>query len=63
MCLWKAERLTNCADIFRYIEEGVRNSEDIEAHRGTRLGGLGSFADLDIISRTSGSDGCIPIWN
>lgn len=30
---------TDLAEILRYIEAGVRNSEDIEAHSGTRLGG------------------------
>lgn len=56
-------RVTDCAEIFRYMDEGVRNSEDMEAHNGTRLGGLGKLADFDKISRTSCSDGCIPIWN
>jgi hypothetical protein len=30
--------LAHCAEILRYIEDGVRNSADTEAHIGTRLG-------------------------
>lgn len=40
----------------------MRNSEDIEAHIGMRLGGLESFFADSRRSCTSGSEGCTPIW-
>lgn len=35
--------MTDFAETFRYIDEGVKNSDEIEAHSGTRFGGLGSL--------------------
>ncbi len=36
--------VTHCAATLRYIELGVRNSDDSEVQIGTRLGALESFA-------------------
>lgn len=38
-----AEGMTDFAETFRYMDEGVKNSDEIEAHSGTRFGGLGSL--------------------
>ena len=39
----------HCAETLRYIEDGVRNSADTEAHIGTRLG---LVADVDASLRS-----------
>jgi len=41
--------LTHCAETLRYIEDGVRNSADTEAHIGTRLG---LTVDMDVSLRS-----------
>ena len=49
--------MTDFADILRYIEDGVRNSEEMEAQIGTRLGGFGSLIALERIECTSSREG------
>jgi hypothetical protein len=51
--------------IFRYIEEGVRNSADNVAHIGTRFGGSGDFEANFMTSRTVSMVGWTAIlkWN
>ena len=41
--------LAHCAEILRYIDDGVRNSADTEAHIGTRFG---LVADVDVSLRS-----------
>lgn len=49
--------LAHLAESFRYAVSGVRKSDGIVAHRGTRFGGLGEFSEADIISCTVSNDG------
>jgi hypothetical protein len=51
------------------MEDGVRNSEGTEAHRGTRFGGLGRVRVESTMSRTVSNEGSMVVllersaWN
>ena len=48
---------------FRYIADGVRNSDEMEAQSGMRDGGLSSFLDDSTRLATCSSDGCTVVYN
>ena len=52
---------TYCAETFRYMEDGVRNSAEIEALMGTRFGGFESFDVDETTFCTVSNVGCVAI--
>jgi hypothetical protein len=54
--------VTHAAATFRYIELGVRNSEERDVHTGTRLGAFSSFTEAERTSCMASRDGCIVTW-
>ena len=52
--------VTHCALTLRYIELGVRNSEESDVHTGTRLGAFSSLpAWAESTSRMASREGCM----
>ena len=48
---------THIAEIFRYAVSGVRKSDGIVAHKGTRFGGLGDLSKVESTSCTCSNEG------
>ena len=44
------------------MDEGVRNSDGTDAHRGTRFGGLGRLRVLSMMLETSSKEGWMLVW-
>jgi hypothetical protein len=62
LALWphlQLDGVTHCAATLRYIELGVRNSDDSEVQIGTRLGALESFAAEERTLRIASREGCM----
>lgn len=50
------------AAILRYMAEGVRNSEEMEAQTGISVGGFCSGLAADMMDRTSSREGDVESW-